>query len=315
MNIGIIGAGHIAIKMANTINSLKDFTCYAIASRSLNKAIDFKEKYHFIKAYGSYEELLKDDNVDFVYIATPHSLHYEQMKLCLEYKKNVLCEKILTTSYKDTKEIYSLFEKENLLLLEALWTSFMPSRKVINDLINSKIIGDLTSVFAFFETNLMHKERVVKKELGGGALFDIGLYPITFIFRTLGFNYDYFNVDNIEYENEVDVKETITFYHKDIKAKAIVDAKINGRRDVVIKGNNGTIYIDNVTNPSIITIKDISDNIIKQLDLTPKYGGFEYELLSFKEAMDNKEFDHKLWSHQDSMKLSIVLDEILSNRQ
>ena len=311
--IGIIGAGNIANKMAKTIKRLEGFENYAISSRSLDKAEKFKGKYNFKVAYGSYEDLVKDENVDLVYIATPHSCHYEQMKLCLKYKKPVLCEKTFTPYLEQTKDVLENFEKEGVFISEALWTSFMPSRDIINNLIKEKKIGNVKSMNATFKVPLTHKERVMKRNLGGGVLMDIGIYPVTFVLRTLGFNYLNYTVDDIVYKNEVDIKETITFnYENDVKGTCFVDGSSNISMVVKIIGDNGSIFIDIVNCPNIIVLKS-KCGFVKHIYFTkPKYGGFEYELIACKKAIQDKKIEAKDWTHNNTIAFAKIVEEILN---
>ena len=148
MKIGILGAGGIAVQMAKTVAGMKDVENYAVAARSLERAQAFAEKYGFSKAYGSYEEMLADPLVDLVYIATPHSHHYLHAKMCLEAGKNVLCEKAFTVNADQARKLFTLAKEKNLLITEAIWTRYMPSRKMIDDIISSGVIGEVTAVTA-----------------------------------------------------------------------------------------------------------------------------------------------------------------------
>ena len=122
MKVGIIGAGGIAVTMARTLNQMEDATAYAVASRSLEKAETFAKEHQVEKAYGSYEEMLQDPEVELVYVATPHSHHYECMKLALCYGKPVLCEKAFTANAEQAEEILSISEEKKLFVGEAMWT-------------------------------------------------------------------------------------------------------------------------------------------------------------------------------------------------
>lgn len=315
LNVGIIGCGNIANKMAITINNLKDdFVNYAVGSRTIEKAKAFKEKYGFIKAYGSYEELLKDENVDLVYIATPHSCHYEEMLMCLKYNKHVICEKILTTSSKDTIDIYKKFKEKNLLLVEALWTSFMPSRNLINNLLYvGKVIGEIKSLKATFSMDIFHVERIKNKSLGGGAAMDLGVYPISFVLRTLGFDYENIKVVKNEFKNHVDVDDEIEFtYANNVKAIAICCATRNEKSNVLIYGTSGYIEIDRVSNPSFIKIFDLNNNLIKEIDTALQYGGFECEILETKAAILNNKYECDSWTHENSIIVSKIVDLLIN---
>lgn len=311
MNVGIIGAGHIARKMANTINALEGFNAYAVASRSLEKAEAFKTDFNFDVAYGSYEELAKDKNVDLIYIATPHSEHYANMLLCLKYNKPVICEKIFTTSSKDTKEIYRLFEEKGVFVLEAMWCAFMPLRKITNNLLSSGVIGKVTKMEASFEYSLMHKERVRERSLGGGAVMDIGLYPISFALRTFGFNPDKVEIKDLRKENGVDVYEKVVLTYGDVEAICVGDALTTGPSDIKIYGDKGYIYIDRVTAAKSVKVYDLNNNLIQEINCECPLGGFEYELIACKKAIENKQIETIEWSHSNSILLSEIIDKIV----
>ena len=137
INIGFIGSGHIAESMAKTISKMKEVESYAVSSRDLKRSKAFAKKYGFKKFYGSYEEMLKDDKVDLVYVATPHSHHYEHIKLCLNNNKHVICEKSFTVNTKQAREVLILAKKKKLLLPDGICTRCMPSSQIINDTIKS----------------------------------------------------------------------------------------------------------------------------------------------------------------------------------
>ena len=186
MKIGILGAGGIAVQMAKTVAGMKDVENYAVAARSFERAQAFAEKYGFSKAYGSYEEMLADPQVDLVYIATPHSHHYLHAKMCLEAGKNVLCEKAFTVNADQARKLFALAKEKDLLITEAIWTRYMPSRKMIDDIISSGVIGEVTAVTANLNYAISEVERIRKPELAGGALLDVGVYTINFASMVLG---------------------------------------------------------------------------------------------------------------------------------
>ena len=141
VKIGIIGTGWIAEKMAITLEGMEGVEAYAVASRQLQTACDFADRWGFTRAYGSYEEMLADKEIDLVYIATPHSHHYKHAKMCLEAGKNVLCEKSFTVNADQARALFKLAEEKNLLITEAIWTRYMPSRKIIQDIVENGEIG------------------------------------------------------------------------------------------------------------------------------------------------------------------------------
>ena len=137
MKFAIFGPGNIAKCMAEAVTPLEKVERYAVASRDLDRAQAFAKEWDFEKAYGSYEELVADPEVELIYVATPHSHHYEHAKMCLEAGKNVLLEKAFTVNAKQAEELIALAKEKKVLLAEAIWTRYMPSRKMIDDLIES----------------------------------------------------------------------------------------------------------------------------------------------------------------------------------
>jgi len=184
LKFAILGCGHIATKMAAAVKALEKrnmgVECYAVASRTLEKAKKFATEYGFGRAYGSYKELAQDPTVDLIYIATPHSEHYNNILLCLEYNKNLLVEKAFTANALMTSEVIALAEEKGVFLCEAMWTRFLPAVQMVKDWILAGKIGKVESVEADFSMPLSHIERLQKPELAGGALLDLGIYSLTF---------------------------------------------------------------------------------------------------------------------------------------
>lgn len=141
VKIGIIGTGWIAEKMAITLEGMEGVEAYAVASRQLQTACDFADRWGFTRTYGSYEEMLDDEEVELVYIATPHSHHFEHARMSLLKGKAVLCEKAFTANARQAEELLNLAKEKELFITEAIWTRYMPLSQTINDLVNGGIIG------------------------------------------------------------------------------------------------------------------------------------------------------------------------------
>ena len=154
LKFAILGCGHIATKMAAAVKTLENLgrgvECYAVASRSLEKAASFAKEYGIEKAYGSYEELAADSAIDLIYIATPHSLHHEFAKLCIEHDRNILVEKAFTANAKLAAEVISLAHEKGVFLCEAMWTRFLPALETIRGWIRAGRIGNVGTVAADF---------------------------------------------------------------------------------------------------------------------------------------------------------------------
>jgi len=187
-NWAILGCGKIARKFANDLKTLPNARLYAAASRSIENAISFATELGFEKAYGSYEEMVNDPTVDVVYIASPHSHHFEHAMLCLNHKKAVLCEKAFAINSGEVSQMIEASRRNNTFLMEAFWTMFQPSFRKALEIIHSGELGALKMVRSDFAFNADYnpEKRLYNVELGGGSLLDIGIYPIFMTLMALG---------------------------------------------------------------------------------------------------------------------------------
>ncbi|MEO0897073.1 MAG: Gfo/Idh/MocA family oxidoreductase [Bacteroidota bacterium] len=186
---GIIATGKIAAKFAEGMNSTGHSYLNAVASRSVEKAESFAKEFNIPTAYGSYEEICKDPEIDIVYIGTPHTSHYENAIMALKAGKHVLCEKPLAVNAKQAKEMIVLAREKKLFLMEALWMRFLPTMVQLRQWLKEGKIGDirmLTAGFHFHPPHIDLKGRLFNPSLAGGTLLDIGIYPISLAFMVFG---------------------------------------------------------------------------------------------------------------------------------
>ena len=286
MKIGILGAGHIAQKTAPAMCGLKEVECWAVASRSLAKAEAFAAEFGFQKAYGSYEEMLNDPSVELVYIATPHSHHYDHMMLCLEHGKAVLCEKAFTMNGEQARKIKAYAQERGLFVAEAIWTRYMPSRKMIDDVIASGVIGKVNTLTANLSYVIHEKERIVNPELAGGALLDIGIYGINFALMHFGTDIARVESSVMMTDTGVDGMESITIFYRDGRM-AVLTHSIYARSDRkgIIHGDKGYIVVENINNPQSISVFDLEDRLVQQYAVPEQINGYEYEFLECAEAI------------------------------
>ena len=283
MNIAFLGAGRIAHVLAKTMVKMPDVTLYAVAARDLNRAEAFAAEYGFTKAYGSYTEMLSDPNVELVYIATPHSHHFAHMKLCIDHGKNVLCEKSFTLNASQAREIAALARERSVYVAEAIWTRYMPSRQIINEVLASGIIGNVATLTCNLSYPVTYKERIVKPELAGGALLDVGIYGLNF--ALMHFGDDIVRTDSsVRFTSSgVDAMETITLHYADGKM-AVITAGVLARSDRkgIFYGDKGYIIVENINNPQSISVFDLTDTLVQKIEVPAQISGYEYEI---REAM------------------------------
>lgn len=311
MKFGIIGAGGIAVWMAKTLASVEGAETYAIAARDLTRAQAFAEKYGFAKAHGSYEELVSDPEVDVVYIATPHSHHFEHAKLAMEHGKHVLCEKAFTINASQAEELFRIAEKQQVLITEAIWTRYMPSRKIIDNLLAEGVIGEVKTLTANLSYRICQNERLIRPELAGGALLDITIYPLNFALMHFGNVYQSIESTVLMTETGVDGQECITMTWPDGKF-AVLNSSIYGESDRhgVFYGTNGYMIVDNVNDPLNINIYDASHQLVRHVDLPEQSTGYEYEVLELMDCIQKGMMECPSMPHAETLRVLRIMDSI-----
>ncbi|ONI78717.1 oxidoreductase [Actinosynnema sp. ALI-1.44] len=185
---GVVATGRIADVVTSDMALVPDVEVLAVSSRSTHKAEEFAREHGIPRFYGDYHDLLADPDVDVVYVATPHSSHYIVARNALLAGKAVLCEKPITVGMKDAEKLVDLARKQNVFLMEAMWTRFNPLVKLIRDLVTDGAIGTVRSVHADFGAPFAHDpaHRLWDPAAGGGSLLDLGVYPVSFAHMLLG---------------------------------------------------------------------------------------------------------------------------------
>jgi len=310
IKMAIMGAGAIAIKMAVTIGQMENVEAYAIAARNMERAEKFAKEYDFTKAYGSYEEMLKDENVDLVYIAVPHTFHYKCTKMCLEAGNNVLCEKPFCVNAIQAKEVIRMAEEKQLLLTEAIWTRYMPSRKMIDDIIASGVIGEITSLTANLGYELSKVKRIWTPQLAGGALLDVGIYLIHFARMVFG-EKEAEITSKALFRDGVDVIDSIVMTFEDGKVATMQSnvSAIQNRKGSIF-GTKGYIEITNINNPEEIRIFDSDYKEIEVLKVPEQITGYEYEVKACIKAIENDEVECDEIPHVETIKVMEIMDSI-----
>ena len=283
MKLAILGPGRIAHTVAPALVALPEIECYAVASTNLERAKAFAEEFGFQKAYGSYEEMLRDPQVELVYITTPHSHHYEQMMLCLEHGKHVICEKAFTVNAHQAKKVFAQAKEKGLYVAEAIWTRYMPSRKIIQAILDSGVIGKLNVVTGNLSYKIDYKERLVDPALAGGALLDVGIYGLNFALMHFGNDIDRVESSVQMTPSGVDGMESITIFFKDGRM-AVLNHSMYARSDRkgIFHGDKGYVVVENINNPNAVNVYNDNDELLAHYDVPEQINGYEYE---FKEAV------------------------------
>jgi len=311
LNFSILCAGNIAETMAGTVSKMDEVVPYAIAARNLDRAQNLTEKYGFQKAYGSYEELVGDDNVNLVYIASPHSHHYEHAKLCLMHGKNVLCEKSFTVNAKQAEELFQLAKSRNLFIMEAVWTRFQPFAEKLHEIIDSGMIGEPYALSASFGQNLTHIERIVSPELAGGALLDLGIYPLNFASMFFGTKIKRIESAVVKSDLGVDAQNSMTLVYEDGKMAILNSCFLcKMKNQGIIYGSRGRVELESFWHPEEIRVFLYDELEPKVFHVPFDITGYEYEVRAAVKAIEQGERECPQMPQEETLRILKIMDQL-----
>ncbi|WP_320129342.1 Gfo/Idh/MocA family oxidoreductase [uncultured Sphaerochaeta sp.] len=311
MKMAILGAGNIARKMATTIVQMEGIEAYAVASRDLAKAQDFAKKWSILKAFGSYEEMLEDKEVELVYVCTPHIFHFQHMMLCLEHGKHVICEKPFTVNADEAKKIFSYAEEHKLFATEAIWTRYLPMRLVLDQILERRVIGDPQSLTANLCYPLKTVPRMRELALAGGALLDLGVYTINFAMMVFGNDIDRITSTCTKLETGVDANDSITMTFKNGNMALLHSSMLcNSDRRGMIFGSKGYIEFLNINNCEGINVYDLDYHLIENYKPFKYITGFEHEVEASQLAIAEGKLECKQMPHSETIRVMEIMDEV-----
>lgn len=307
--VGIIGAGWIAEKMAEALAPLEDYCVYAIASRSIGKATEFAGRWNIPKAYGSYEDMVKDNDVDLVYIATPHSHHFPHAMLALNAGKPVLVEKAFTANAAEAEELIETACSKGLFITEAIWTRYMPLSHKVKEIMESGIIGKPRVITATLCYMMEFKERILRPDLCGGALLDLGVYALNFARM-------YFGTDIVRTVSNchmgptgIDLQECISLSYADGKmANLQAGTLCLNDRQGIINGTEGYIRVDNINCPEVVEVYrnyELVERYVKPEDMV---NGYEYQVIEARRCIEAGLPESPMMPHQETLDIMKQMD-------
>ena len=311
MNVGIIGAGHIAQKAAITLGAMEDMQCLAIGSRSLEKAQAFAARFSVPRAYGSYADLLADPDVELVYVAVPHSCHFEVTRDAILTGKPCLVEKSFMLNATEAATILALAREKGVFVAEALWPRYMPVHKLGRELLASGVIGRPKMVTASIAYNVSDKERVLRPELGGGALLDLGIYLLNFVRMFFDSPIERLNTTCIKADTGVDATEDITLVLADgTLASLQASAWCQGGNEAVIAGTTGYLLFDDLIHPTRISVCRKRHVVERVVQMPPEITGFEYQFRACRDAIRAGLLEPPQMPHSESLYLMHLMDRL-----
>ena len=309
---GIIGPGRIAQKFAAALKLVPNAVLHAVASRDKGKAEQFARSYQANHFYDNYEALANNEELDAVYIATPHTFHHAHALLCLQKKRAVLCEKPMSVNFSSTAEMVLAARENNTFLMEAMWSRFLPIIDKTLQLVNDGTIGDLKYVsadFGFvapFDTS----SRLYDLKLGGGSLLDVGVYPLFLVLLLLGKPDEIKAFSQLASTGADETTAALLFYKNGILASIL--SSINAQTPIAaeITGTKGTIFLDRPWyKGSEIRVRK-NDTITDTFSLPYGDNGFEFQIKEVQECLEKGLTESDKMPLGFSLLLSDTMDDI-----
>jgi dihydrodiol dehydrogenase / D-xylose 1-dehydrogenase (NADP) len=309
---GIMGTGTIANNFVLGLGFLENAELYAVASRSKEKADEFGKKYNAAKTYGSYEEMACDKDIDVIYIATPNAQHKENIILCLNNDKAVLCEKPLTINAAEAEAVIKLAREKKLFLMEAMWSRFFPIMDKVRSLLLEDAIGEIRMVNADFgfRREGPREDRKYSLARAGGALLDVGVYPLSF--ASMVFGEKPISIKGITHlcDTGVDIQSSMLLGYGEDKM-AVLSCSINtsSPKEARIIGNNGSILIPNFSRATQ-AILYVNDKAPVKFEIALEGNGYNYEAKAVMESLIHGKIENEFMPLDESLSIIKVMDEL-----
>ena len=309
---GIIGPGKIAQKFAGALAAVPNATLHAVASRDIEKAKQFATEYNAPFFYDNYETLANDKEIDAVYIATPHSFHYAHVLLCLQKKKAVLCEKPMSVNYASTAEMIKAAKENDVFLMEAMWSRFLPIINKTLEIIQEGVIGELKYVNADFGfvAPFNKDSRLYDLKLGGGSLLDVGVYPLFLALLLLGKPDEIKAFAHLATTGADETTSAILFYKNGTMANILSSVVAQTPITAEISGTEGTIILDRPWYKG--TSIRVRKNDVLTHDFSVPYAGngFEFQIQEVQACLQKGLTESSLMPLDFSLEMSRIIDEI-----
>ena len=309
IRFGIVGAGRIARKFAEDIRVVEDAKAVAIASRSLDRAKAFQKDFALDYAFDSYHDMAKSGKIDAVYIATTHNFHKEHSILFLKHKIPVICEKPISVNTKELLEMIQVAKENNVLLMEAMWTRFLPATKFVLDIIRNKELGIIKTMNISFGFDLKSQrtddDRILNLDLAGGALLDVGIYPVTYQYLLNGNEYTKTSSNAEFYKTGIDLRVN-THLEYENGVVATLECAVDEYLDNIctIQFEDGEVVIPNFWSSEEVFVNGKSHKFPHKSD------GFEYQIESFVDTLKKGQIENNLMTYKASTEVMEVMDQI-----
>lgn len=309
---GILGTGGIARAFARDLSFLNNHIVAAVGSRTKVGAEEFSMEFPGCTAHGSYEELVTDPNIDAIYVATPHPMHVTHTVLALNAGKPVLCEKPFSINAAESRMMIEASIENNVALLEAMWMRFLPHIFTVRKILASGILGEIVSVTADHGQRLADQgiPRLIEPSLAGGALLDLGIYPVSFAHMVLGVP-ESIQAEAVMTEKGVDASTAMLFTYKS-GAQAILTTTMIAQTPcrAVISGLNGWLEIDRTFyNPAGMRVH-LYDGTTTEFPSDYQGHGLREQAIEFEKIVRSGRYESEHLTHKHTLEIMELMDEI-----
>lgn len=318
---GII-ANSMAFAMKESMKNDERICMYAVGSRNLERSIAFADKWGFKKAYGSYDDLLKDPEVDAVYISNPHAFHFDSVMQCLNAGKHVLCEKPAGCNLKQLSTMIETAKSKKLFFMEAMWTAFNPTVNAIRNVIDKGIIGEIKNIESHFCNRIPFdpKHRLWDPDQAGGALLDLGIYNIYFALFMTHFSPVTSRSSLVRIENTIDAWNSVTYKFESGATTTFQSAcdmpSGSDTHDAIIFGTKGYITVQNffmTQNAQVHVYKSEGggeNDIVENINIPFAANGYEYEMIETTSCILEGKTESAVHPHSHSLELCKMMDDL-----
>lgn len=318
INFGIIGTGRIAKSFAEAVNFVDGARLLAVGSRTLASAMKFADEFEIPRSYQGYEEMCKDKDIDVVYVATPTSCHYENVKLCFEYGKNVICEKAVCENTRQLSELLAIAKEKELFFMEAMWMKCRPSFLQGLKWVKEGKIGRIKMIKADFSNIVPFDEndRLFKKELGASALLDLGIYPISLFTAYLGNYPEKISSRLFVGRTGADFDGTVTLDYGNGFATTVFGYDIENHNNCVIVGEKGRITFDDWFFCSCgVKLFDNLAQLIEEKNFPNLCNGYEYEVEEVCRCIREAKTESQLVPYEDTVATMQIMETVFTQNR
>lgn len=309
---GILAPGKMSAKFTRGLKLLENAELWAVGSRKKERATGFAAEFGFRKAYGSYEELADDPDVDIIYIASPHSHHFEHTMLCLKNRKNVICEKAFALNSHEADLMIAEAERQNVFLMDALWPPFQPMYIKAKEVIGSGAAGKLIHLNARFSFQPPYDpaDRKFNPALGGGSLLDIGIYPVIDALWFMGVPSEVVAKASFAPSGSEDSISIIFRYDDGRMATLYSSFRTAGGIGVDLLCEKGNLYFSRARDMSQRLKVALKDQEEKEYSFMPEGMGYHYEAIEVMNCLDKGRKESEIVPHSFTLDLMKTLDRI-----